>query len=137
MPEYTIRIVYKMQYHVRLVNAAGINLSQLNNNSQFTRTFDNDAAFRAYIIEFCKGLRAAYDMAQNVNTAAVTNDLGDRIDLWELRWRYNLEGDGVIPYDYYTYPIVEYLLNGLEATITLKDEIDLYGQHLAGVVRNC
>ena len=136
MPEYTIQIVYEMQYHVRLGNAADINLPQLNNNNQFTRTFDNDASFVRYIYVLCEEIKEAYEILLNINTAAVINGLWDEYEI-------DLEGDGDeddLFIGDYTYPVVFYEIGlglglGLEATITLTDEIDQYGQAQAGEVR--
>ena len=134
MPEYTIQIVNEMQYHVDLNEADG--LGALNNNNQITRTFDNDAAFRAYIIEFCEELRAAYDMAHNKEYDAIRDALwtDHQINLEEDLTEEEAENFNISVYVDFTYPIVEYEINGREATITLSDEIDPNGQAQAGEV---
>lgn len=131
MPEYTIRIVNEMQYHVDLNEADGIRVLFLNNNGQYITLLDDDAAFVQYIYALCEEIKDAYDMSQNKDYDAIQQAGLD----WTDHYDEDLDEDEAdIPYHEYVYPIVEYLINGQEATITLADEVDQYGQARAGEI---
>ena len=119
MPEYTIRIVDRIQYHLNVNEAEGLRALNLDNNGQLTVTLDNDAAFGPYISTFCDEFIEAYDLAQNLNSEAVQEALTSEGSIWEENQEAN-----------YTYVIVEYEINGQEATITVEDYLDTGGQEI-------
>lgn len=142
MPEYTINVVYEMEYAVSLRDADDIPDLTLDDdgNGQITVNLADAAAFVLYVYGICKWFRDAYDISHNKDTEAVRNGL------WEV-YRINLERssdneddeDEEAEFDFsvycdYTYSRIEYEINGEEATITLRDTITDNEDAYAGVI---
>ena len=128
MPEYTIRIVQQQNYHLQIRSNSffpgGITIPDLNNNGQFTQTFDNDTAFKAYVD----------DLSESIASGLYT-------DTTRLEIRLGLTSDDDEDDDYddlsdYTYVTVRYAINGQEATITVTDAFDDTGEGRDSLVIN-
>lgn len=144
MPEYTIKVVYEMNYHFHLENADGIesipdlDLDDLGNGQMIVNLADA-AAFVLYVYGICNRFRDVYDMAHNKDIDTI------REGLW-TEYGINLERSSddeddednedadLPPYQDYTYSQIEYEINGEEATITLRDTITDSDYAYVGVI---
>lgn len=133
MPEYTINVVYEMQYAVSLRDADRIPDLDLddNGNGQITVNLADAAAFNYYVYEICQGFRDAYDMTHNKDMEAIKEGLREEYGI-NLERSSDDEDDAdneddaefdFSVYQHYTYSQIEYEINGQEATITLGDTI--------------
>ena len=133
MPEYTITIVDSILYHRDFGDLDGVTIPNLNENNQFTQTFNSDAEFRTYVINLSNQFKEAYMLAHNVEYELVRDAL-------RTEHRYNFQGEenhfDFERYVDYTYPVIYYVISDREATITLDDEIDPDGEAYGGEIVN-
>ena len=131
MPEYTINVVYEMEYHLSLRDAdiPDFRIDD-DGNAQMRANLADDDTFVVYVYGICRGLRHAYDMAHNIDTDAVRDGLQTKYGINLERssddeWDSEDDADfDISVYQHYTYSQIEYEINGQEATITLGDTLD-------------
>lgn len=136
MPEYTINVVYEMQYAVSLRDADDIPDLDLddNGNGQITVNLADAAAFNYYVYEICNRFRDAYDIAHNKDMEAIREGL---LEKYGINLERSSDDDAEFDfsvYQHYTYSQIEYEINGQEATITLGDTITDNEYAYAGVI---
>ena len=122
--KYTLAINGNTNYH------SPLNTILKNNNIRGGETFEdnrfeNMAAFRGYVRDKVKEIAEAYKVVRTVNTVAVA------LALWDTYgrgvYKKTLEEESP-PYTVYTSVLVEYVINGEKATITVSDSLAEYRQ---------
>jgi len=123
--EYTLNFYdANINYHVPLNTVLGLSLTRRFTQETFDdNMFGNIAEFRGHVRDRVRQIAEAYDMAQNVDTAAITTALREE---YEIDLDADWDGEDP-PYSDYAYVNVEYVINGEQATITVSDHLDQDG----------